>query len=119
MIAPLAVLVFAVAVAMPRSAYGQNAPEGRRVVVEGTIVMSIEDDFQSGRATRHYFLDTGSVPSGLYELKLTQRQANSIQPGMRVRVSGELARGVLTTDQADEGVVALEPPATVAPGKLR
>ena len=87
-------------------------------MVEGTVAMSVEDDFQSGRATRHYFLDnSGSVKR--YDLRLTPRQANLVQPGMRVRVTGSLAGGILTADQADQSVVVLDTPAVGAPGKTR
>ena len=107
----------AVAVAGP--ALGQAALPGKTVVVEGTIAMLIEDDFKSGRATRRYFLDTQSSPDGRYDLKLTSRQADSVQPGMKVRVVGRLANGVLTVDQADESVLVLDAPASGAPSKAR
>jgi hypothetical protein len=93
----------AVSAAVAGPAPGQALP-GRAVQVEGTIAMLIEDDFRSGRATRRYFLDIQSSPVGRYDLKLTSRQADSVQPGMRVRVVGTLANGVLTADQADESV---------------
>ena len=109
----------AVAAAVAGPAPGQTALPGTAVQVEGTISMLIEDDFKSGRATRHYFLDTQSFPGGRYDLKLTSRQADAVQPGMRVRVVGTLANGVLTADQADDSVVVLDAPASGAPSKAR
>ena len=113
---PVVALVFAVACAIDRPAAGQTTPLGSPVVVEGAVAMSIEDDFHSGRATRHYFLDQ-SGPGTRYELRLTPRQANNVQPGMRVRVIGRLDGGILTADQADHSVVVLDTPAVVPPGK--
>ncbi len=80
--------------------------------------MLVEDDFQNGHATRHYFLD--QPDSGRrYDLSLTQRQANRIQPGMSVRVIGTLAGNVITADQDDGSVVTLEVPGPVAPNQKR
>ena len=114
----VAALALAVAAAMPRPAVGQTNPSGSPVVVEGTIAMSVEDDFQSGRATRHYFLDQSGADRR-YDLRLTPRQASGVQPGMRVRVVGSLVGSVLTADQGDESVVVLDSPAGVAPGRAR
>lgn len=113
---PVVALAFAVAAPIARSAAGQTTPLGSPVVIEGTVAMSVEDDFQSGRATRHYFLDQ-SGSGRRYDLTLTPRQANIVQPGMRVRVTGSLAGGILTADQADHSVVVLGTPAAVAPDK--
>ena len=115
---PVAALVFAVAPALDWPAAGQPASTGRPVVVEGTVAMSVEDDFQSGRATRHYFLDR-SGSGKRYDLRLTPRQAGNVQPGMRVRVIGRLAGSILTADQADESVVILDLPSLVPPAKPR
>ena len=115
---PVVAVVFGVSAASARPAAGQTTPPGRAVVVDGTIVMSVEDDFQSGRATRHYFLDP-SGPGGRYELRLTPAQANLVEPGMRVRVIGRLAGGILTANQPDYSVVVLDAPALVAPGGTR
>ena len=115
---PVVAVVFGVSGAHARPALGQAAPAGNLVVVEGTVAMSVEDDFQSGRATRHYFLDV-SGPGGRYDLRLTPRQTGIVQPGTRVRVIGRLAGGILSADQGDHGVVVLEAPALVAPGKGR
>ena len=83
-------------------------------MADGVVVMLVEDDFEKGRATRHYFLD--QPESGRrYDLKLTQRQESRIQPGMSVRVIGRLADNVLTADQDDASIVILNPPAPVAP----
>ena len=115
---PVVALALAVAAPMARPAAGQATPLGRPVVVEGTVAMSVEDDFQSGRATQRYFLDkSGSAKR--YDLRLTAAQANRVQPGMRVRVTGSLAGGILTADQADQSVVVLDAPAAGAPGKGR
>ena len=115
---PVMAVVFGVSAGNARPAAGQTAPLGSLVVVEGTVAMSVEDDFQSGRATRHYFLDP-SGPGGRYDLRLTPRQAAIVQPGMRVRVIGRLAGGILTADQRDHSVVVLDTPAVVAPDKGR
>jgi len=115
---PVVALVFVVAAAIARPDATRATPLGSPVVVEGTVAMSVEDDFQSGRATRHYFLD----PSGSgrrYDLRLTPRQANIVQPGMRVRIIGSLAGDILTAYKADESVVVLDTPGVVAPGKAR
>jgi hypothetical protein len=112
---PVVALAFAVAAPIARPAAGQT-PLGSPVVVEGTVAMSVEDDFQSGRATRHYFLDQ-SGSGRRYDLRLTPRQANIVQPGMRVRVTGSLAGGILTADHAAHSVVVLDTPAAVAPDK--
>jgi len=113
---PVVALLFGVACAIDRPAAGQTTPLGSPVVVEGTVAMSIEDDFQSGRATRHYFLDQPASGTR-YDLRLTPPQANIVQPGMRVRVTGRLDGGILTADQADNSVVVLDTPPFVPPGK--
>jgi len=112
---PLAVLACAVAVGSTRA---QSEVPGQAVVVEGTIAMAVEDDFRSGRATRRYLLQ----PSGSgapYDLELTPRQANSVQPGMRVRVTGRLHGSVLTADQTDQSVVILDAPASGVSNQAR
>ncbi len=114
----VAVLVLALAAGMARAAPGQSTTVGNPVVVEGTIAMSIEDDFQSGRATRHYFLDESGLDKR-YDLRLTPRQAAIVQPRMRVRVSGSLTGSVLTADQTEDGVVVLDSPGVVPPGGER
>ena len=113
---PVVAVVFGVSAANARPAAGQTTPPGRPVVVDGTIVMSVEDDFQRGRATRHYFLDE-SGSGARYELRLTPRQVDIVQPGMRVRVIGRLAADVLTAGQADQSVLVLDIPAGVGTGK--
>jgi hypothetical protein len=115
---PVVALVSAVAAASAHPASGQTTPLGIPVVVEGRVAMSVEDDFQSGRATRHYFLDQ-SGSGRRYDLRLTPRQANMVQPGMRARVIGSLAGDILTADKADQSVVVLDTPSVVAPGKTR
>ena len=115
---PVVVLVSAVAAAIARPAAAQTTPLGSPVVVEGTVAMSVEDDFQSGRATRHYFLDQ-SDSGTRYDLRLTPRQANIVQPGMKVRIIGSLAGDILTADKSDQSVVVLDTPGVVAPGKAR
>src|SRR3954468_22862409 len=96
----LAVLTFALAGTIHAPASGQSAVAGSAIVAEGTVVMSIEDDFKSGRATRRYFLATHAKPGERYALDLTAEQAKSIQPGMRVRVIGRLVGHVLTAEEA-------------------
>lgn len=115
---PVAALVLAMAAGMARAAPGQSTTVDSPVVIEGTIAMSVEDDFQSGRATKHYFLDQ-SNPDTRYDLRLTPRQATIVQPRMRVRVIGTLTGSVLTADQTDDSVVVLDTPGVVAPGGHR
>ena len=110
---PAAVLVFMVAATMGRPAAGQTTSVGSPVVLEGTVAMVVEDDFVNGRATKHYFLDQ-SGPQGRHDLKLTPHQAETVHPGMRVRITGSLAGRVLTSDAADHAVVILEAPAVHA-----
>jgi hypothetical protein len=114
-VAPL-VLALAVGVAWP--AAGQVAPAGSPEVVEGTVVMVVEDDFLHGRAVKHYFLDRGG-PGGRHDLKVTPKQARALQPGMKVRVTGRLAGRVLTAETADAGVVVLEAAAAATPPAVR
>src|SRR5258706_10671311 len=112
----VAALVFVVAAPPARPALSHPTSPGSAVVLEGTIAMSVEDDFQRGRATRHYFL----VQSGRrYDLVLTPRQADAVQPGMTVRITGQLGGNVLTADPSDESVVMVRPPAVIAPGAVR
>ena len=115
---PVVALVSAVAAASAHPAAGQTTPLGIPVAVEGTVAMAVEDDFQSGRATRHYFLDQ-SDSGRRYDLRLTPRQADIVQPGMRVRIIGRLTGDIPTADKADQSVVLLDPPGVVAPGKAR
>lgn len=115
---PVVAVVFGVSAANARPATAQATPLGSPIVVEGIVGMSVEDDFQSGRATRHYFLDQ-SAPERRYDLRLTPRQAAVVQPGMKVRVIGRLAGGILTANHADHSVVVLDTPAGAAPGKSR
>jgi hypothetical protein len=115
---PVVAVVFGVSAANARPAAAQATPLGSPVVVEGMVGMSVEDDFQSGRATRHYFLDQ-SGPDRRYELRLTPRQAAVVQPGMKVRVIGKLAGGILTANHADHSVVVLDTPAGAPADKSR
>jgi hypothetical protein len=114
----LAALVLAVAALNARPAVGQANALGTPVVAEGKVAMSVEDDFQSGRATLHYFLDQ-SGSGRRYDLRLTPSQANRVRPGMSVRVMGRLAGSVLTADQDDRSVVILDAPAARSPGTAR
>jgi hypothetical protein len=115
---PVAAIVLAVALATQGPASDEPASLGSPVLVEGTVAMSVEDDFQSGRAVRHYFLDQ-SGPGKRYDLRLTPRQAGAMQPGMRVRIIGRLAGTILTADQADDSVMILDPTSVVPPAKSR
>jgi len=103
-------LVFMVAATMARSAAGQTISVGSPVAVEGTVGMIHADYFENGRSTNHYFLDHSGL-QGRHHLKLTPQQAKTVQPGMRVRVRGNLAGRVLTLDTLDHAVVVLEAPA--------
>ncbi|PYM14563.1 MAG: hypothetical protein DMD81_17590 [Candidatus Rokuibacteriota bacterium] len=114
----LVVVACAVAAAVTGSASAQTEVPGQAVVVEGTIAMAVEDDFRSGRATRRYLLQP-SGSSAPYDLELTPRQANSVQPGMRVRVTGRLHGSVLTADQTDQSVVILDAPASGVSNQAR
>jgi hypothetical protein len=107
-------VMFGVSAANARLAAGQTLLPGLPIVVEGTVAMSIEDDFERGRATRHYFLDQ-SGSGRRYKLRLTPRQADLVQPGMRVRVIGRLVEDLLTADQGAHSVVVLDAPALTAP----
>src|SRR5262245_1732822 len=114
----VALLLFALAVGIAGPAVGQVAPAGSPEVVEGTVVMIVEDDFLNGRAAKHYFLDQAG-PGGRHDLKLTPMQARALQPGMKVRVTGRLNGRVLTADTADAGVVVLEAAAAATPPTVR
>src|SRR5262245_54558398 len=118
MTARVALLEFALAVGIAGPAVGQIAPAGSPEVVEGTVVMIVEDDFLHDRAAKHYFLDV-SGPGGRHDLKLTPKQARVLQPGMKVRVTGRLNGRVLTADPADAGVVVLEAAAAATPPAAR
>lgn len=115
---PVMPAMFGVSAARARPAAGQAAVPGRTVLVEGTIAVSVEGEFPAGLATRHHFLDQ-SGPGGRYELRLTPGQADTVQPGMRVRITGRLAEGVLTADRASHSVVVLDTPAVGGPGTGR
>ena len=114
----IAALVLTVTTPTVRLAAGQTIPAGSPAVIEGTVSVVVEDDFAKGRATKRYFLDQPG-PHGRNELKLTSHQAKSIQPGMKVRVTGSLAASVLSADPVDAGVVVLEAPAATAPAAAR
>ncbi len=101
----VAAIVFAAA-GLARPTASQPMPAGSPVTMDGTIVMSVEDDFQKGRATRRYFLNHSGRH---FDLVLTPRQAAGLQPGMTVRITGRLAGKVLTTDPSDESVLVLRP----------
>jgi len=102
----VAAIVFAAAVGLARPTAGQPAPAGSPLTIEGAVVMSVEDDFQTGRATRRYFLNHSGRH---FDLVLTPGQAAGLQPGMTVRITGWLAGRVLTADPSDESVVVLHP----------
>jgi len=112
----VAAIVFAVAAGLASLAAGQPPSSKLPVVIEGTIVMAIEDDFQKGRATRRYFLNQSGRQ---LDLELMPRQAAGLQPGMTVRITGQLVGNVLTADPSDESVVVLRPPAAAPSGPTR
>src|SRR5262245_45180578 len=107
-IVAITAIVFAVAADLASLAASQPASSQPFVVIEGTIVMAIEDDFQKGRATRRYFLNQSGRQ---LDLELMPRQAARLQPGMTVRITGQLVGNLLTADPSDESVVVLHPPA--------
>lgn len=115
---PLLAVVLVVSAANAPPAAGRAILPGTPIVVEGTVVMIVEDDFLRGRATRRYFLDEAGSQRR-YDLTLTPRQVDVVQPGMRVRVIGTLADGVLTPEPGERSVVVLEGPPVVAPGGTR
>src|SRR5215468_230649 len=110
-------LVFALAVGIASPMAAQVAA-GSPEVVEGTVVMIVEDDFLHGRAAKHYFLDQAG-PGGRHDLNITPKQARALQPGMKVRITGRLAGRVLTPDTADASVVVLEAAAAATPPAAR
>src|SRR5262245_37413954 len=117
---PIFVLVLAIVfagAARPTSlAASQATSSPGPVVIEGTIVMAIEDDFQKGRATRRYFLKHSAQ---LLDLRLTTRQAAGLEPNMTVRIIGQLVGNVLTADPSDESVVVLGTPGARPPAATR
>lgn len=116
---PFAAIILALSGVSGDPAAGRGASlAGTPIVVEGIVAMAVEDDFASGRATRRYFLDE-SVSGRRYDLRLTPDQAGIVQPGMRVRVAGSLADGVLTADPGEPGVLILGVPGGAAPGTHR
>ena len=104
----VAAIALAIAAGLGSPAAGQSTSPGSSVVIEGTIVVLVEDDFQKGRATRRYFLNQSGRQ---LDLRLMPRQAAPLQPGMTVRITGQLVGNVLTADPSDESVVVLRPPA--------
>ena len=85
----------------------QFAPTGAPVVVEGTVQMLVEDDFHSGRSTHHHFLEDAATGTRL-KLKIKPQHAGRLEPGMKVRVSGNLAGDELTADDSAFGVTMLK-----------
>src|SRR4051794_14140160 len=59
----------------------EQASAATTVVLEGTVVMLIEDDFLKGRATTHHFLDD-SATGKRHPLKLRPEHAGRVEPGM-------------------------------------
>ena len=112
----IAAIVFAIATAFASLAASQPASSQPPVVIEGTIVMAVEDDFEKGRATLRYFLNQSGRQ---FDLRLMPRQAAGLQPGMTVRITGQLMGTVLTADPSDESVVVLRSPAAAPPGPTR
>jgi len=110
----LAAILIAAAALAPRPTASQPTPAGSHITIEGTIVMSVEDDFQRDRATRRYFLNQSGRQ---LELVLAPHQAAGLRPGMAVRITGQLAGNVLTPDPSDESIVLLRSPAV--PGATR
>jgi len=110
----VAAVVFVAAAILARLAASQPTPAGSHITIEGTIVMSVEDDFQRDRATRRYFLNQSGRQ---LELVLAPHQAAGLRPGMAVRITGQLAGNVLTPDPSDESIVLLRSPAV--PGATR
>lgn len=88
------------------------ASGGTPVVYEGTLAVAIEDDFAHSRATSHYYLDEANLGQR-FELQLDNRQAQNLEPGMRLRVHGNVFNGRLRAD-ANAGSVAVIAPAVAA-----
>ena len=112
----IAAIVFAVATGPTSLDASQATSSPSPVVIEGTIVMAIEDDFQKGRATRRYFLNHSGQQ---LDLRLTPRQAAGLEPNMTVRIIGQLVGNVLTADLSDESVVVLRTPGAAPPPATR
>jgi hypothetical protein len=115
-ILPLAAaFLLAVAQAMAGQSVEQfsAAGTGTPVVVDGTVVMLVEDDFARGRATTHHFLDE-AVTGKRHKLKLKPQQAQRVEPGMKIRVSGTLSGDELTPDDSGFSVTFLKSAAVVA-----
>jgi len=106
---PILVSVAAIVAAagVASSQASQTTLPGSPVVIEGKIVMAVEDDFQTGRATRRYFLNQSGRQ---YDLKLASREAAGLQPGMTVRIIGRLVGHILIPDSSDGSVVVLPGP---------
>ena len=107
------VAAIAAATLFATSAAGQGVPPDGPAVIEGTVLMAVEDDFARGKAKKRYFLDQAGGKQK-HELKLTAQQADALRPGMKVRASGNLAGGVLSADGTGGGVTILEAPAGAA-----
>jgi hypothetical protein len=103
----VAAIVFAAAAGVASPQASQTTLPGSPVVIEGEIVMSVEDDFRTGRATRRYFLNQSGRQ---YDLRLTSREAAGLQPGMTVRITGRLVGHILIPDSSDGSVVVLPGP---------
>ena len=104
--ASLLALSFTAAAASPGRA-------GTPVVYEGTLAVSIEDDFAHSRATRHYYLDEANL-GRRFELQLDGRQARDLVPGMRLRVHGDVADGQLRADTSADSIVVVAAASTDA-----
>jgi hypothetical protein len=79
---------------------------GSPVVYEGTLAIAIEDDFAHSRATPHYYLDEANL-GRRFELQLDGRQAQGLQPGMRLRVRGSVAADHLRADTRSDSITVL------------
>jgi hypothetical protein len=98
------------------------AAAGEPVVIEGTLLLSVEDDFATGRTTTHYFLHQKG-PSRRqdvrHSLTLIPEQAATVHPGMRVRITGRLSGNALTADHGVGALVVLEDTAASGPVEAR
>ena len=91
----------------------QLSTGGIPVVMDGTVMMLVEDDFAHGRATTHHFLDESRT--GIrYSLKLKPEHIGRVEPGMKIRVSGTLSGNELTADDSAFGVTFLKSAAAIA-----
>jgi len=103
----LAVVVLLVAApgALHRVA-AQNTAPAAPGVFSGTLEVAIEDDFVRGRSALHLFLDEETLKRRL-EIKVKGPERHDLKTGMKVRVKGTLAGGVLSAGDTSDALQVL------------